>query len=210
MGQTGFTLIELMVVISIISFLASILFSTFAIARNDASDNVVSNDMTVLDNALELYYQDNGVYPFTGMHANCGPDFPFPTTGMYCIYSTQGIHTQYAPIDNTSNIAILTSLLVPTYMNKLPPELINSGRIKNIINLVFMDKNGFDPLGENLSLYDSTTMKCWQLEPNGFLMYSALYSNSLQGSLNGYPSRGYFLVSTNIKVGTENGGNCVD
>jgi len=63
--QTGFTLIELMVAISIITLLASILLVIVANARVKARDTTRKQTLLQLAKALELYYSDNGSYPST-------------------------------------------------------------------------------------------------------------------------------------------------
>lgn len=59
----GFTIIELLVVISIIGLLSSI--ATFALgnARKQARDNRRIQDLKQIQTALELYYKDNQKYP---------------------------------------------------------------------------------------------------------------------------------------------------
>lgn len=59
----GFTLIELMVVVSIIGLLASILLSAFTYARASARDATRVAFVSEMKKALELYYSDHGYYP---------------------------------------------------------------------------------------------------------------------------------------------------
>ena len=59
----GFTLIELMVVISIISLLSAIIFGAVSTARLKATDVRRAQDIITLRNALNLYYLNNGSYP---------------------------------------------------------------------------------------------------------------------------------------------------
>ncbi len=64
----GFTLIELMVAISIIAILSGILYADFNTARKQSRDAQRRADLTSLQNAIELYKNKNGRYP-TGCNA---------------------------------------------------------------------------------------------------------------------------------------------
>lgn len=63
----GFTLIELMVVISIISLLSSVLLASLSTARMKARDAERLSATRSVVNALELYYAKNNHYPCTGL-----------------------------------------------------------------------------------------------------------------------------------------------
>jgi len=69
-SQKGFTLIELLVVISIISLLSSIVLTSLASAREKAKVAQILSTMNNMKVAVELYYQDNGSFPFAspGQH----------------------------------------------------------------------------------------------------------------------------------------------
>lgn len=63
-GKTlGFSLIELLVVISIIGILTAVLLTNFVGARERAADVKRKNDLVQLKKALRLYYNDNQNYP---------------------------------------------------------------------------------------------------------------------------------------------------
>ncbi len=59
----GFTLIELLVVISIIGLLASVVLTNVNAARGKARDARRLADLKQIQNAMALYYDDNGSYP---------------------------------------------------------------------------------------------------------------------------------------------------
>ena len=68
----GFTLIELMVAISIVAILATIGFSTYSQTQVRARDAKRKQDLRALSTALELYYQSYKHYPCTDNHVNSG------------------------------------------------------------------------------------------------------------------------------------------
>ncbi len=61
----GFTLVELLVAISIIATLTAIVLPNFMGAREKAKDAQKKEDMTSMKNALRIYYNDNQAYPAT-------------------------------------------------------------------------------------------------------------------------------------------------
>ena len=61
----GFTLIELMVVVVILGLLASIIVPNVIGRTDDAKIIKVKQDVTALENAMEMYRLDNGFYPTT-------------------------------------------------------------------------------------------------------------------------------------------------
>jgi len=64
--QAGFTLVELLVVISIIATLTAILLPNFMGARERAADSQKKQDLMAMKNALRLFYNDTQGYPATG------------------------------------------------------------------------------------------------------------------------------------------------
>lgn len=73
--QTGFTLVELLVVISIIGILSSFAGVSLNSARNKARDALRKADMAQLRTAINLYYDANGKYPVCGVWDDNSPDF---------------------------------------------------------------------------------------------------------------------------------------
>lgn len=61
--KKGFTLVELLVVISIIGTLVAILLPNFMGARERAKDAQKIQDAYAIKNALRMYYNDNQAYP---------------------------------------------------------------------------------------------------------------------------------------------------
>jgi len=65
MKQAGFTLIEVMVVIVILAILAAIVVPRIMHRPDEARVVKAKQDVMAIENALELYKLDNGVYPST-------------------------------------------------------------------------------------------------------------------------------------------------
>ena len=61
--KSGFTLVELLIVISIIGILASIGLASFNSSQMKSRDAKRKSDLKQIANALELYYNDKGQYP---------------------------------------------------------------------------------------------------------------------------------------------------
>lgn len=61
--QSGFTLIEMLVVISIIGILATLVAANLNSARSRARDAERKSDIKNISTALRLYYNDNGSFP---------------------------------------------------------------------------------------------------------------------------------------------------
>lgn len=70
--KSGFTLIELLVVVAIIGVLASVVLASLNTARAKGRDARRQSDIHQIQNALELYYTDNGSYPNGGWYISNG------------------------------------------------------------------------------------------------------------------------------------------
>ncbi len=68
-SSAGFTLVELMVVVSIIAVLSLIGLVLYSGAQSKARDSIRKSDLNNLALALDIYYQKNGSYP---NHCNDG------------------------------------------------------------------------------------------------------------------------------------------
>ncbi len=63
-GQSGFTLIEMLLVVILLGILAMVIVPQISISTADANLSTMQTNLSTVRNALELYsYQHNGVYP---------------------------------------------------------------------------------------------------------------------------------------------------
>lgn len=83
-STSGFTLIELIIVITIIGILASILMANFMTVRGKTRDAVRKKDTEQIRLALEAYRSDAGTYP-TSLPA-CGGQLTFGTSPNQVVY----------------------------------------------------------------------------------------------------------------------------
>ena len=70
-GNRGYSLIELLVVTTIIGILASVILFTVGEAREQARNSTVESEVEQLVKALDLYYVDYGQYPTSGQLWDC-------------------------------------------------------------------------------------------------------------------------------------------
>jgi general secretion pathway protein G len=109
--EQGFTIVELLIVIVVIAILAAITIVSYNGIVNNARYTTYQADIAAVDKAIQLYYVDNGTYPFSGtMGGNTGasatslenipgltpkylnkaPTFPAGGVGYYVYIWTEG------------------------------------------------------------------------------------------------------------------------
>jgi prepilin-type N-terminal cleavage/methylation domain-containing protein len=64
--ETGFTIVELLIVIVVIAILAAISIIAYNGIQDRAKTTNIKSDLNSLNKAIQLYYADNGLYPITG------------------------------------------------------------------------------------------------------------------------------------------------
>lgn len=62
-SKRGFTVVELLVVIAVVSLLSSVVFATSSGMRERSRDRRLLSDIKQIQTALELYYNSNNNYP---------------------------------------------------------------------------------------------------------------------------------------------------
>jgi len=92
----GFTLVELLVVISIITILAGLTISTMSFAQNNAARNRARAEITGLSVAIESYKIDNGDYPrdanTDGLDASTLPGMTTSAPSPYVLLSSVALY----------------------------------------------------------------------------------------------------------------------
>ena len=63
-AESGFTLVEMLIVVILLGILATVIVPQISVSTEDAKLNTLSNNLTHIRNAIELYYyQHKNVYP---------------------------------------------------------------------------------------------------------------------------------------------------
>lgn len=90
--QTGFTIVELLIVIVIIGILAAITIVAYNGIQNRTYDTAIQSDVTNFAKKIEVFYVDNGKYPTTlseldslGVTASSNSYATHVNAVMYCI-----------------------------------------------------------------------------------------------------------------------------
>jgi prepilin-type N-terminal cleavage/methylation domain-containing protein len=119
----GFTLIELMVAISIIALLATVVLSSLGVSKSKARDSQRIAELQSVQKALELNYITTGSYPQTGpdgsensldkktssmssileplVSGGSIPSIPFPPAGLSAVDSS----FYYRTVDNGTSVS---------------------------------------------------------------------------------------------------------
>ncbi|MES3031092.1 MAG: type II secretion system protein [Patescibacteria group bacterium] len=99
LSEKGFTLLELLVVISIIAMLSGIVMASVSVSRKNAKNAKFADQLVQTHTAMTGYFLDRNSYPpVTGN--------PTPTF-----------------VSNATALSLLESALVPTYLTALPEGL---------------------------------------------------------------------------------------
>jgi prepilin-type N-terminal cleavage/methylation domain-containing protein len=102
--SSGFTIVELLVVIVVIGILAAITIVSYTGISSKAVNSSLQSDLSGAKKRLAIFYTDNGAYPATN---NCG--IAESTTNI-CLKTSGSNSFTYTPINTTSPLAFhLTS-----------------------------------------------------------------------------------------------------
>jgi len=118
--KLGFTLIELLVVIAILGILATVGLGSFQSSQMKGRDAQRKSDLSQIQKALEMYYNDKGAYPTSiPVRGNEWRDTSVtggtlymksvpgdPKGGDYCYESDGTYYKLYAKLENTKDPAI--------------------------------------------------------------------------------------------------------
>jgi len=107
--NSGFTLIEILVSVGIISILAGVIYASFGSARDDAKNKSFQTEIKEMQLSIELYKAQNGEYP----------DVPTGTLPPGCVTTGTGVETSNS--SNCGTIEYITGL-VPDFIAELPDE----------------------------------------------------------------------------------------
>lgn len=107
----GFTLVEILVVLAIISLLSAIIFASFQDAREQATNKSVKSELKETQLAIEFYKAQNGSYP---------PAQQDPTAPLGCVVPSGGV--DIADSDVCGNFFLIISGLVPEYIESFPDD----------------------------------------------------------------------------------------
>lgn len=122
--QTGFTIVELLIVIVVIAILATISVVAYSVVQGRARDSQRLNDMKTIVQALEMYRAEHGRYP----SSIATP--PVATIGSYEFS---------AGPDGPTNF--LSALVTSDTLSKVPVDPVNryaSGGTANFDNKVYV------------------------------------------------------------------------
>lgn len=119
---SGFTIVELLIVIVVIAILAAISVVAYSGIQQRARDSERIAEMKIVENALEMFYADNGGYP------NCSGGVYIPTVGVN---------------GPTCTVTSLANVLVPKYISAVPTDPINTG------NDIYRYAVGYKKTGSN-------------------------------------------------------------
>jgi prepilin-type N-terminal cleavage/methylation domain-containing protein len=121
--KRAFTLVELIIVISIVALLSTIGITTYSSVQKDARNIRRKSDLKEMKTALEAYKAKNGNYPSTIARVGC-PGQTAVNPGWCGICSTYGSFsdTDSAPADPLVDTTGYIPNLAPEFIPKLPRD----------------------------------------------------------------------------------------
>ena len=95
-GKTGFTLIEILIVIAIIGVLSGVVMVFLSGARSKGYDVAIKSSLKEIRNLAELYYSENGQY--TSIPCGVSGSAGFAGTLRSCILSTVSSYCRHSSV----------------------------------------------------------------------------------------------------------------
>lgn len=100
--RTGFTLIEILIVVAIIAILASVVLVGLGPTQQSGRDARRLSDLRQIQTGLELYFNKCGYYPGSAASAGCGAFAAASFSGVTTALKGSGIGISSVPHDPTS------------------------------------------------------------------------------------------------------------
>ena len=117
-SRSGFTIVELLIVIVVIAILAAVSIVAYNGIQNRANDVAIQNDLRSIGKIMEIYKIDNDTYPplRTGLTPSLGIELSKSSYGRdvqsrnasYCVNATTGKYIFYA-LSKSGNFFQITS-----------------------------------------------------------------------------------------------------
>ncbi len=101
--KSGFTLIEILIVVAIIAILASVVLVGLGPVQQSGRDARRLSDIRQVQNALELFYNKCGYYPGTISGGACSTNAPASWANLGATLSGGGLGVSSIPSDPSSN-----------------------------------------------------------------------------------------------------------
>ena len=107
--QKGFSLVELLIVMAIMGVLSIVAVSSFTSTQRQARDARRKSDLVQVSKAVELYYNDYGVYPndSNGKIAGCGNNGTTACEWNAPFEDANTVYMQKLPTEKTSGHAYI-------------------------------------------------------------------------------------------------------
>lgn len=152
--NSGFTLVELLIVVIILAVLAAIVVPQFSSSTVEAKESALQTSLTEMRNAIELYYhQHNGVYP--GAAASTGAGDGTGAAGSVAAFTEQlTLYTSVTGATNTSKTAVFK------YGPYLKKQILPTNPIDDLSTLTLLNTGGAGA-GSLSTTGDGTTGGWW-------------------------------------------------
>jgi len=170
--DTGFTIVELLIVIVVIAVLAAISIVAYNGIQQRGRDSQRKSDITAITKALELYYIDNGKYPNGG------------TLG------STTINSAWSSTSDSSWANLQT--ILSTYISRLPADPISTQGANPTANAATY----------NYAYYGNTSTFCGSTAGQMYIIIYRLEAGPQEDTTKGVCSSNvlYYAGSSNYRV----------